>query len=72
MIIDNNPILLDNSLEVEYSIKQDEEVSITVNGMMAIYKDDIISIIDNKIFLKADLDLDWNNDSFSIFYMKAL
>jgi hypothetical protein len=70
MIIDNNPIIdKDNhTFEVQETINQDEEVSISVNGLIAIILDDITDITDKIITVKSDLDIDYDNDSFSIIY----
>ena len=68
MVIDTNPIVLENAFQVLNNINQDDEVSISVNGLMAIHTEDIISISNNIINITPGLPIDWDLDSFTIFY----
>jgi hypothetical protein len=70
MNIDTSPTLNENNLtiEVAFDIDSSEEISIMINGLLAIVSDDVSDITDNVITLKEAFDIDWNNDSFEVLY----
>lgn len=70
MIIDNSPIIDKNNrtIKVESNINTEEEISISVNGLLALYYEDIENITDNIITLLPIPDLDWDNDSIWVIY----
>jgi len=70
MIIDKNPVIDESkrTFKVQSDINPNEEVSIAINGTMAIHLDDIEKISGNTITVIFGLDIDWNNDTFIVFY----
>lgn len=70
MIIDNNPIIDKNNrtIKVKSNINTEEEISISVNGLLALYYEDIENITDNIITLLPIPDLDWDNDSIGVIF----
>lgn len=70
MQVDKNPIVDKNNFTftVSNNINPQEEISISINGLMAVHKDDIVSVEGNTITVVPDLDIDWDYDSFVIIY----
>lgn len=68
MVIDKNPVILDNSLMVQNNIIDIKDVSISINGILSIYEEDIISISNNIIYINPNLGINWETDTFVIFY----
>lgn len=72
MIIDKTPIIdnVNRTITVEHNIDTSEDCSILINGLVGIHSNDILSIINNTITIKPDIDIDYINDSLSVFYTK--
>ena len=70
MEVDKEPLINSNNrtFTVQKNINQLEEVSISINGLMAIHTDDIENISGNIITIIDNLDIDWYYDSFVVFY----
>ena len=68
MIIDNNPTVNedDRTFEVQENIDTDEDISIFINGLMAVMNDDVEDITDNVITIK-DIDIDYHS-TFQVMY----
>jgi len=68
--IDNSPDIdgTNRTFTVDNNILDDSEISITINGLMGIYNDDIDNVSDNVITLKDGLDVDYEGDAFVVFY----
>jgi len=71
MEIDTNPDIDENNytFTVQNNIDPDEEVAISMNGLIAITKDDIADITDNVITVNDSLNLDFD-ESFVVLYDK--
>ncbi len=71
MIIDKNPTKdeLNNTLTVSYNIDEEEDVWISINGIMTLFDEDLIKSIDDTVFLKTDLDINYD-DEFVVFYSR--
>jgi membrane protease subunit (stomatin/prohibitin family) len=69
MKIDKNPVLdeINRTITVQDNISN-AEISISINGLMAIHVDDIESVSNNIITVVPGLDIDWENDTFVVFY----
>lgn len=70
MTVDSNPVLdeANKTITVVDNIDANDEVSISINGLMALYHEDIEDITGNTITLISQHDLDWTNDSVSVIF----
>jgi len=72
MTIDINPIIdsVNYTFTVLYNIDITADVNITVNGVLAIFNDDIVNITNNIITVNNTLNLDFTSDTFTVIYDK--
>jgi hypothetical protein len=68
MKVDKEPIINESNRTLTVIDTITGEVSISINGLMAIHADDIENISDSVITLVPGLDIDWENDYFAVFY----
>jgi len=70
MTIDINPIIdsVNYTFTVLYNIDITADVNITVNGVLAIFNDDIVNITNNIITVNNTLNLDFTSDIFTVIY----
>jgi hypothetical protein len=70
MTIDITPVLDEDNLTmtVTDNIDTSEEVSIMINGLIALTNEDFEDITDNVITLKEDFNIYWDYDSIQIMY----
>ncbi len=73
MIIDKSPLInsVENKFTVLENINESEDTVISVNGILAIFNDDITDITDNVITVNPHLDIDYDNDVFIVIYEKT-
>ncbi len=70
MIIDKFPSISNNIIEVVHNIDINEDVAITMNGTITLLKEDIEFIEENKIKLYDNLNIDYENNEFVVFYSR--
>jgi hypothetical protein len=72
MLIDNNPIIsLDyNTLQVDDIIDANEEICVSINGIISLFKEDFERVQENTIYLKDNLDFNYSDD-LVVFYTKG-
>jgi hypothetical protein len=70
MVVDTSPVIdiETRKIAVSHNIDINEEVAISLNGLLAIFEDDIESISNNVITVVEGLDIDWDNDEIAVMF----
>lgn len=73
LVIDSYPVLniKDLSIQTEFSIDKEREISISINNSTILNKEDILSINSNCIKLSKELELN-DKDVIVVVYNKAM